>query len=128
MGAVTPIGHTVPESWHAIRSGVCGVAPITAYDTAGAKVTLAAEIKDYRAEDFFDRREAKTLARFTQFALIAAREALTDADFRAEQTDPDRCGVIVSSGIGALNVTEEEHSRGLAKGFDRVSPFYIPMS
>ena len=127
MGAVTPIGHTAPESWNAVRSGACGVAPITAYDTAGLKVTLAAEVKDYRAEDFFDKREAKTLARFTQFALIAAREALADAGFSLEQADPDRCGVIVSSGIGALNVTEEEHSRGLAKGFDRVSPFYIPM-
>ena len=128
MGAVTPIGHTVAENWDAIRNGACGVAPITAYDTAGLKVKLAAEVKDYRAEDFFDKREAKNLARFTQFALIAAREALADGGFSVDHTDPNRCGVIVSSGIGGLNVTEEEHSRGLARGFDRVSPFYIPMT
>lgn len=128
MGAVTPIGHTAAESWRAVRAGVCGVAPITAYDTAVQKVKLAAEVKEYRAEDFFDKREAKSLARFTQFALIAAREALADGGFSVERADANRCGVIVSSGIGALNVTEEEHSRGLAKGFDRVSPFYIPMT
>ena len=66
------------------------------------------------------------MARFTQFAVVAAKQALADAGFSAEQTDPDRCGVIVSSGIGGQAITESEHSRGMERGWDRVSPFYIP--
>lgn len=128
IGAITPIGHTAPESWSAVRRGVCGVAPITLYDPANQKVKLAAEVKDYREEEFLDKKEAKHMARFTQFAIIAAREALADSGFDAEKADLDRCGVIVSSGIGGMRNTEDEHDRGLEKGFDRVSPFYIPMA
>lgn len=128
IGAITPIGHSAAESWQAVRDGVCGVAPITAFDATDQKVTLAAEVKDYQPEDFLDKKEAKHMARFTQFAMIAAREALKDSGFDREQADLDRCGVIVSSGIGGLQNTEEEHERGREKGFDRVSPFYIPMA
>jgi 3-oxoacyl-[acyl-carrier-protein] synthase II len=128
LGAVTPIGHSAPEAWQAVRNGVCGVAPIAAYDASGQKVTLAAEVKNYQSDDFLDKKEAKHMARFTQFAVISAREALKDGGFTLENTDPDRCGVIVSSGIGALQNTEDEHSRYLEKGIDRVSPFYIPMT
>ncbi|WP_293009439.1 MULTISPECIES: beta-ketoacyl-ACP synthase II [unclassified Oscillibacter] len=128
LGAVTPIGHSAPETWQAVRNGVCGVAPITAYDASGQKVTLAAEVKNYQSDDFLDKKEAKHMARFTQFAVISAREALKDAGFDPEKADMDRCGVIVSSGIGALQNTEDEHSRYLEKGIDRVSPFYIPMT
>ena len=127
-GAITPIGHTAAESWQAVRGGVCGVAPISAFDAADMKVKLAAEVKDYAPEAFLDKKEAKHMDRFTQFAVIAAREALRDADFSAENADPDRCGVIVSSGIGGLQDTEEQHDRGRERGFDRVSPFYIPMA
>jgi 3-oxoacyl-[acyl-carrier-protein] synthase II len=128
IGAITPIGHTAPESWRSVRRGTCGVAPITLYDPAGQKVKLAAEVKDFTAGDFLDRQEARHMARFTQFALIAAREAMADSGFPAAKADLSRCGVSVSSGIGGLPVTEEEHDRGLAHGFDRVSPFYIPMA
>ena len=127
-GAITPIGHTAAESWQAVRGGVCGVAPISAFDAADMKVKLAAEVKDYAPEAFLDKKEAKHMDRFTQFAVIAAREALRDADFSAENADLDRCGVIVSSGIGGLQDTEEQHDRGRERGFDRVSPFYIPMA
>ena len=127
-GAITPIGHTAAESWQAVRGGVCGVAPISAFDAADMKVKLAAEVKDYAPEAFLDKKEAKHMDRFTQFAVIAAREALRDAGFSAENADPDRCGVIVSSGIGGLQDTEEQHDRGRERGFDRVSPFYIPMA
>ncbi len=126
LGAVTPIGHSAPETWQAVRNGVCGVAPIAAYDASSQKVTLAAEVKNYQSDDFLDKKEAKHMARFTQFAVISAREALKDGGFTLENADPDRCGVIVSSGIGALQNTEDEHSRYLEKGIDRVSPFYIP--
>lgn len=128
VGAITPIGHTAPETWQAVRNGVCGIAPITAYDAANQKVTLAAEVKGFQPDDFLDKKESKHMARFTQFAVIAAREALKDGAFDPEKADLDRCGVIVSSGIGALQNTEDEHDRCVEKGIDRVSPFYIPMT
>lgn len=126
LGAVTPIGLTAPESWQAVKNGVCGVAPITQFDPAGMKVHLAAEVKGFDPENYMTRQEAKHMGRFTQMALVSAMEALSDAGFQMEQADPDRCGVIISSGIGGLGITEAEHDRGLARGWDKVSPFYIP--
>ena len=126
IGAITPVGHTAGETWAAIRNGVCGIAPITAYDTAEQKVKLAAEVKDFHVEDWIDKREAKRMERFTQFAVIAAREALADSRLDTAQVELDRCGVSISSGIGSLAGTEAEHERGTARGFDKVSPFYIP--
>ena len=126
LGAVTPIGLTAGESWQAVKNGVCGIGPITHYDPAAQKVKLAAEVKGFDPEALLGRQESKRMGRFTQFAVAAAREALSDAGFSAEQADPDRCGVILSSGIGGQAITEAEHSRGLEKGFDRVSPFYVP--
>lgn len=126
VGAITPIGHSAAESWRAVRNGVCGVAPITAYDTTGRKAKFAAEVKDYAVENFLDKREARHMARFTQFAVIAAREAMADSGLDTEQEDLDRCGVMVSSGIGSLKNTEEQQDHCREKGFDRVSPFYIP--
>ena len=126
LGAVTPLGLTAPESWRAAREGVCGVGPITQFDPAGMKVQLAAEVKGFDPEALFGKPETKRMGRFTQFALAAAREALADSGFQMENTVPERCGVIVSSGIGGIGITEEEHDRGLARGWDRVSPFFIP--
>lgn len=126
LGAVTPIGLTAPKSWQAVQNGVCGVAPITQFDPSSMKVHLAAEVKGFAPENYMTRQEAKHMGRFTQLALVAAREAMADADFRIGSADPDRCGVTISSGIGGLSITEAEHDRGLARGWDRVSPFYIP--
>ena len=126
LGAVTPIGLTAGESWQAVKNGVCGIGPITHYVPAAQKVKLAAEVKGFDPEALLGRQESKRMGRFTQFAVAAAREALSDAGFSVEQADPDRCGVILSSGIGGQAITEAEHSRGLEKGFDRVSPFYVP--
>ena len=126
LGAVTPLGLTAEDSWQAVRQGVCGIGPITHYDASAQKVKLAAEVKDFVPENYLGRPEAKRMARFTQFAVVAAKQALADAGFSAEQTDPDRCGVIVSSGIGGQAITESEHSRGMERGWDRVSPFYVP--
>ena len=128
LGAVTPIGHTAPESWAAVRAGKCGVAPITRYNTENQKVKLAAEVKDWDPESVLDKKEAKRMARYTQLAMAAAKEAVADSGLDLATGDPCRRGVIVSSGIGGLDVTEGEHSKGLEKGFDRVSPFYIPMA
>lgn len=126
LGAVTPIGLTAPGSWQAVKAGVCGVAPITQFDSTGMKVHLAAEVKGFDPENHMTRQEAKHMGRFTQMALAAAKEAITDSRFNVTQTDPDRCGVSISSGIGGLSITEGEHDRGLARGWDKVSPFYIP--
>ena len=126
LGAVTPLGLTAQSSWRAVREGVCGIGPITQFDPAGRKVRLAAEVKGFDPDALFGKPEAKRMGRFTQFALAAAREALADSGFQIEQADPKRCGVIVSSGIGGIGITEEEHDRGLARGWDRVSPFFIP--
>ena len=129
LGTVNPIGNNVAESWANARAGVCGIGPITRFDTANFKVKLAGEVKNFDPEPVIDRREAKKMARFTQLAVVAADEALKDAGLTVEKDTPEaaRCGIIVSSGIGSLPGIEEEHSRGLAKGFERVSPFFIPM-
>ena len=124
MGAVTPLGLSVPESWRAARDGVCGIGPITQFDASGKKVTLAAEVKGFDPARYFSPMEAKHMGRFTQFALAAAREALADGGFAPD--NPDRCGVIVSSGIGGQAITEAECLKGADRGWDRVSPFYIP--
>lgn len=126
LGAITPLGLNMADSWKAVREGVCGIAPITCFDTAQQKVKLAAEVKNFIPEEFMSKQEAKRMGRFTQFAVAAARDALNDAGFQTEQADLDRCGVIVSSGIGGQSITEAEHSRGLERGWDKVSPFYIP--
>ena len=127
LGAVTPVGLTASDSWQAVKDGVCGVAPITQFDPPGRKVHLAAEVKGFDPLVCMTRPESKHMERFTQFAVCAAKEALADAGFDIAQADPDRCGVIVSSGIGGIGLTEREHDKGKEKGWDRVSPFYIPM-
>ena len=128
LGAVTPLGHTAQVSFAAARQGACGVDKITAFDVSDHKVKLAAEVKNLRVEEHLDKKEARKLDRFTQFALIAAQEAMQDRGLKLEQEDRARIGVSVSSGIGGLSAIEREHSKGLDHSFDRVSPFFIPMS
>lgn len=128
LGAVTPIGHSAQASFAAAKEGACGIAQITAFDVSEHKVKLAAEVKNLRVEDYLDKKEARKLDRFTQFALIAAQEAMQDSGLHMEQEDAGRIGVTVSSGIGGLSAIEREHSKGLDCSFDRVSPFFIPMS
>ena len=100
LGAVTPIGLTATESWRAVKDGVCGVAPITQFDPTGMKVQLAAEVKGFVPENYMSKPEAKRMARFTQLAVVSAKEALENAGFTLDEAEADRCGVIVSSGIG----------------------------
>ena len=124
IGAVTPLGLTITESWAGLRAGKCGIGPITQYDPAAQKVKLAAEVKGFDPEQYMSKAEAKRMGRYTQFAVAAAREALSGVE--KEALDLDRCGVILSSGIGGQAITEAEHKRGMDRGFDKVSPFYIP--
>ncbi|MGN0305558.1 MAG: beta-ketoacyl-ACP synthase II [Lachnospiraceae bacterium] len=128
MGAITPLGKNLKETWEGVQAGKCGIGPITAYDTTGRKVTLAAQVKDFEPQEFLDKREVRTLDRFSWFGLIAAREALADSGLNPENEDASRCGVIVSSGIGGLGTIEAEDRRGSEKGYDRVSPYFIPMA
>ncbi|HJB41124.1 MAG TPA: beta-ketoacyl-ACP synthase II [Candidatus Gemmiger avicola] len=128
LGTVNPTGNTVAESWAAVKQGVCGVGPITLYDTSNSKTKLAAEVKNFDPAAVLDKRECRKMARFTQFALTAAIEAMADAGIKMEQEDAARFATIVSAGIGGLPNMEEEHAKGEQKGFDRVSPFFVPMT
>ena len=127
MGTVNPIGNTVAESWQAARDGVCGIGPITRYDTAEMKVKLAGEVKNLDAEGILGRRECKKMDRFTQLALVAAEEAVKDSGLEPEKLNLDRCGVLCSSGIGGFETVGAAYERGTARGFDAASPFMIPM-
>lgn len=128
LGTVNPTGNTVAESWAAVKQGVCGVGPITLYDTSNSKTKLAAEVKNFDPAAVLDKRECRKMARFTQFALTAAIEAMADAGIDIEKEDASRFATIVSAGIGGLPNMEEEHAKGEQKGFDRVSPFFVPMT
>ena len=128
LGTINPTGNTVAESWAAVKQGVCGVGPITLYDTSNSKTKLAAEVKNFDPAAVLDKRECRKMARFTQFALTAAIEAMADAGIDMEKEDAARFATIVSAGIGGLPNMEEEHAKGEQKGFDRVSPFFVPMT
>lgn len=128
MGAITPIGNTLQDFWDGIKNGKNGIDTITAFPIENRKVTLAAEVKNFKPEELLDKREARRMDRFTQFALVAAREAFADSGLKKEEEDASRMGVILSSGIGGLKTIEEEDKKGAEKGYDRVSPFFIPMA
>lgn len=128
LGAITPIGNNTEEFWKGLKEGKCGIDEITLFDTTGYKVKLAGEVKNYNPEDYFDKRSAKRLDRFTQFAIIAAKEAMNDSGINSENTNMERVGVVVGSGIGGLGTIEDQNRNLVEKGPDRVSPMYIPMS
>ena len=128
LGAVTPIGNTAAETWTAARAGKCGIAPITAFDVSGFRVKLAGEVKHFEPSPVIQPKEARTMARFTQMAVAAAAEAWEDSSLSGEKENGDRVGVIVSSGIGSLPTIEQEFLRGQQRGFERVSPYLIPMT
>ena len=127
LGAVTPIGNNVKDMWESVKAGKCGIAPITHYDTEGRKVTVAGEVKDLDVS-CIEKKELRKMDKFSQYALVAAKEAIEDSGLDLEKEDADNIGVIVASGIGGLGTIENDHTRGMEKGFDRVSPYFIPMS
>lgn len=128
MGTVNPLGNSVKESWERVLKNECGIAPITAFDTTDCNVKVAGEVKGINPEEILGKKEAKRMDRYTQLAMIAAKEAMEDCGLDLEAEDTSRCGVIVSSGIGGLSTIETEHGKGMEKGFNKVSPFFIPMS
>ena len=128
LGAITPLGNNAEEFWKEIKEGKCGIDEITHFDTTNYKVKLAAEVKGYNPEDYFDRRSAKRLDKFSQYAIVASKEAWNDSKLDKEKEDMTRVGVILGSGIGGLETIEREVSNILQKGPDRVSPMFIPMT
>lgn len=126
LGAITPIGNNVEDFWKGIKEGTCGIDEITLFDTSDFKAKLAGEVKNYNPECFLDKKSAKRLDRFSQFAVIASKEAMKDSGISEENTDMTRVGAIISSGIGGIKTIEEQNRNLLEKGPDRISPMYIP--
>ena len=127
LGAITPLGNTVPAYWEGLRTGSSGAATITRFDPAKFKTRFACEVKGYEADNYFDRKEHRKMDLFTQFAVVAADEAIADSGLLENGVDKDRVGVIWGSGIGGLKSLQEEcfqFERG--DGTPRYSPFFIP--
>ncbi|WP_415980508.1 beta-ketoacyl-ACP synthase II [Faecalicoccus pleomorphus] len=128
LGAVSPIGNDVNTVWNSIEQGVCGIAPITYFDTSDYKVKLAGEVKDLDMEAYFSKRDLKFNDRFTQFARIASKQAMEDAGFEKDPKDAMRFGCMIGSGIGGIDTIEQASKTLEDRGPSRVSPFFIPMS
>lgn len=128
MGVVTSLGLDLDTFWDNLVQGKSGVSLIEAFDVSGYTTRIAAEVKNFNPDDYIDRKEARKMDRFVQFATTAAFSALKDSGLNiAEQADPERVGVMIGSGIGGLGTLEDQHSILLEKGPRRVSPFFIPM-
>ena len=128
MGAVTPLGLTLEESWAAVKADTCGICPITQYDTTNQKVKLAGEVRDFNPEQYIDKREVRKTDRFVQFALASAAQAMEHSGLVMENENSQRCGVVFASGIGGFSTIQNECLKGNEKGYDRVSPYFIPMA
>lgn len=127
LGAITPLGKSVPEYWEGLINGVSGAAPITQFDCSKFKTRFACEVKDFEPTQYLERKEARKIDRFTQFALIASDEAVKDAGISKENVNADRVGVIFASGIGGITTFQDDvmaFARG--DGTPRFNPFFIP--
>ena len=127
MGAITPIGNTVEEFWNGIKEGKTGFGPITYFDTADYRCKLAAEVKDFDPTQYMDKKSARRMEQFCQFAVAAAGQAIADAGLIMEQEDPYMVGCSVGSGIGSLQAMEREYDRLKEKGPGRVGPMLVPL-
>ena len=127
MGAITPIGNSVEGFWSGIKEGKTGFGPITYFDTADYRCKLAAEVKDFDPAQYMDKKSARRMEQFCQFAVAAAGQAITDAGLTMEQEDPYMVGCSVGSGIGSLQAMEREYDRLKEKGPGRVGPMLVPL-
>lgn len=127
IGAITPIGNDAAAFWQNIKAGVCGIGPVTHFDATDFKTKIAGEVKDFDITKYVEKKEARKMDLFTQYAVAAADEAFHDAGIDMSAEDPWRVGVITGSGIGGISTFEEQHSNLINKGPGRVSPFFIPM-
>lgn len=127
MGTINPIGHNVNETWESIKNKECGIQEISLIDSSTYKTKFDAEIKNYDPNEFFDPKTAKRNDRYTQFGIIAAREAVKDSGITKENSDYSRIGTYFSSGIGGLTTIQEQCQIYFEKGNSRISPLFIPM-
>ncbi|HHU71289.1 MAG TPA: beta-ketoacyl-ACP synthase II [Clostridiales bacterium] len=127
MGAITPIGNNVEEFFTAVKAGTCGIDFISSFPTDEYAVKLAAEVKNFNPKEYMDFKEAKRMERFSQFAIVAAKEAIEDSNIDLDKVDKERFGVIVGSGIGGIESIEKEEQKLLDKGPRRINPLFIPM-
>lgn len=126
IGVISPIGTGV-EFWESVKKGKCGISPIESFDTSEFSVKLAAEIKDFDPTDYIEKKEAKRMDRYSQFALAAADIAVKDSGLNTEELNSKRFGVVVGSAVGGIHTIEAEHEKLLTKGPGKVSTFFIPM-
>src|SRR5690606_38216442 len=127
LGTVSPLGNDTKTTWENAVNGVSGIGPLTRVQIEGLPAKVAAELKDFNPEDFMDKREARRMDRFTQYALAASLMAVKDANLTITDEIAPRVGVWLGSGIGGMETHEEQHKIFLEKGYRRVSPFYVPM-
>jgi 3-oxoacyl-[acyl-carrier-protein] synthase II len=126
-GTVSPLGNDTATTWDQLVAGKSGAGPITRFDATGYDCRFACELKGFSTEGVLDRKEAKRMDRFVQYAIVAAAEAIRDAGLDLDTLDRERIGVLIGSGIGGMETFEEQHTNLLQKGPGRVSPFFIPM-
>jgi len=127
LGAVTPLGNNVCDSWQALKAGKSGIDKITYFDVSKFDSQIAGQVKDLNPEDFLSKKEVKHTEKFVHYAMAAAQEAVSDSDFKLEEENLDRFGVLIGSGIGSLRIIEEQHSVLLERGPSKLRPFLIPM-
>jgi 3-oxoacyl-[acyl-carrier-protein] synthase II len=127
LGAITPIGNTLTDYWESLLAGRNGIGSITLFDPCRHACQIAGEVKGYDPHDYMDRKEAKRMDRFAQFAVSASKQALADARFTITDLNAEQVGVIIGTGIGGLKVMEDQQEVYLSRGPDRCSPFMVPM-
>ena len=127
LGAITPIGNNVDDFYAGIKEGRIGFDNISRFDTTDFRVKIAAEVKDFAPENYMDKKAARRMEPFCQYAVAAAGEAIKDSGLEIEKEDPFMVGCAISSGVGSLQLFEKEHTRQLEKGVDKVAPLFIPM-
>ncbi|RKD27815.1 3-oxoacyl-[acyl-carrier-protein] synthase II [Caminicella sporogenes DSM 14501] len=127
IGVISPIGNGKENYWESLKNGVNGVDKITRFDASELSAQIAAEVKDFDPHDYIDKKEAKRMDRFTQFAIAASKMAVEDSKIDLDKINRDRFGVVLGSGVGGIETLEKEHQKLLKKGPRRVSPFFVPM-
>lgn len=127
LGVITPLGNTVESFWHNLCEGKCGIDKITKFDASDFSTQIAAEVKDFKPEDYIDKKDARRMDRFTQFAMAASHMAVKNSNLNLDKIDREKFGVVLGSGIGGIETLEHQGNILFTKGPGRISPFFVPM-
>ena len=127
LGAITPLGNTVAQYWQGLLQGQSGIGPITLFEATHLACQIAGEVKGFNPCDYLDRKEAKRMDRFAQFAVCASQQAIADAGIEINDLNARQVGVVIGSGVGGIKVLEDQQEIYLTRGPDRCSPFMVPM-